>query len=410
MPRRPRPAHRRPPKRAILHEETSKLKQDLTRGASRRHDPTSPHERDEESEAESSTFEQSAEGVEAVAGPALDGSDDDDEGHEEQLLEDIDIDAARVAQWVDEEELDEMDGDESESEPSSAEEEGADLENDLASLPFGALRNAQKALARARAMSESDEEEEIADSEPELIASGSDVKGKGREVDAPPKPKPEIPKRNNKHAPTEVSSKKPVPRKKLGVEGEKVVPRDPRFLPLTGEFSAKRFQSQYGFLAGMHTEEMKALKGNLKRARELLFSSPRNLREEREKEVQRLERAFKRAESMVNKDRRGKVEEEALDRAAKEEKEKRKAGKGAWHMKNSNKKELLMRAKYEALAASGGRSAVRKAIEKKQKKETQKEKKRRPFAPGPAQGVERKRSNTGSGDGGPRNSKRRREE
>lgn len=47
-----------------------------------------------------------------------------------------------------------------------------------------------------------------------------------------------------------------------------------------------------------------------------------------------------------------------------------------------------MKAKYEALAAAGGKGAVRKAIEKKQKKEGQKEKKRRPFARGqnPGQG------------------------
>ena len=48
----------------------------------------------------------------------------------------------------------------------------------------------------------------------------------------------------------------------------------------------------------------------------------------------------------------------------------------------ADKKELLVKAKFEALAESGGRSAVRKAIEKKQKKVGQKEKKRRPYAPG----------------------------
>ena len=48
----------------------------------------------------------------------------------------------------------------------------------------------------------------------------------------------------------------------------------------------------------------------------------------------------------------------------------------------ADKKELLVRAKFEALAESGGRGAVRKAIEKKQKKVSQKEKKRRPFVPG----------------------------
>ena len=111
-------------------------------------------------------------------------------------------------------------------------------------------------------------------------------------------------------------------------------PRDPRFLPLTGEFSEQKFHSQYRFLSEMHTDEMRELKDNLKRARKLLTSSPRELREEREQEVQRLERAFKRAESMVHKDRRERVEREALDRVATVEREQRKAGKGAWHMKD----------------------------------------------------------------------------
>ena len=48
----------------------------------------------------------------------------------------------------------------------------------------------------------------------------------------------------------------------------------------------------------------------------------------------------------------------------------------------AEKKELLTRAKFEALAESGGRGAVKKAIEKKQKKINQKEKKKRPYVPG----------------------------
>ncbi|OBZ79859.1 rRNA biogenesis protein RRP36 [Grifola frondosa] len=186
-------------------------------------------------------------------------------------------------------------------------------------------------------------------------------------------------KRKHKHAPVEMTSKRPVPRKRLSAE-TKVVARDPRFLHLAGEFSAQKFSSQYGFLSDMHTEEMKTLRENLKRARKLLVNSPRDLREEREAEVQRLERAVKRAESMVNKDQRERVEREALEKVSKEERAKQKEGKSAWFMKNSDKKELLLRAKFDALAESGGRGAVRKAIEKKQKKVSQKEKKQRPFA------------------------------
>ena len=112
------------------------------------------------------------------------------------------------------------------------------------------------------------------------------------------------------------------------------MPRDPRFLPITGEFSQDRFRTQYGFLSEMHDQEMKTLKENLKRARKMLASSPRDQRAEREAEVQRLERAVKRAESLVNKDRREQVEASALTRARREEKDKQKQGKKAWFMKS----------------------------------------------------------------------------
>lgn len=110
-------------------------------------------------------------------------------------------------------------------------------------------------------------------------------------------------------------------------------PRDPRFLPVVGEFSNHKFQEQYGFLTDIHVSELKTLRESLKQARKLLVSSPRDLREERQQEVNRLELALKRAESSVNKDRREMVEKKALSQVAKDEREKRKHGKGGWWMK-----------------------------------------------------------------------------
>jgi hypothetical protein len=46
---------------------------------------------------------------------------------------------------------------------------------------------------------------------------------------------------------------------------------------------------------------------------------------------------------------------------------------------SADKRSFLTRARYDAIAAAGGRGAVRKAIEKKQKKISEKEKKSRPF-------------------------------
>lgn len=61
----------------------------------------------------------------------------------------------------------------------------------------------------------------------------------------------------------------------------------------------------------------------------------------------------------------------------------------------AEQRELIARARYEALAAEGGRRAVKKAIEKKQKKISQKEKKSRPFP-----------KSSGADDPGPRKRRR----
>ena len=136
----------------------------------------------------------------------------------------------------------------------------------------------------------------------------------------------------------------------------------------------------------------------MKHARKLLVTSPRDLFVERDQEVKRLELAVKRAESTVNKDRNVMTERETLFKLTREEKEKRKQGKKHWWLKecksyadallcfyllkvihSAEKRDLLVRARYDALAADGGKRAVKRAMEKKQKKVGQKEKKSRPI-------------------------------
>lgn len=102
---------------------------------------------------------------------------------------------------------------------------------------------------------------------------------------------------------------------------------------MAGEFKKDKFLTNYGFLEEVHRTELNALRENLKRARKLGQNAPRHLKHDYEAETQRLELAVKRAESTVNKERREGVEQEALRKAAKDEKEKRKQGKGSWYLK-----------------------------------------------------------------------------
>ncbi|KAJ3474168.1 hypothetical protein NLI96_g12615 [Meripilus lineatus] len=385
MPRRPRPTSRRPPKLSSLGDTTkrsfapgapkSKTTRSQPSARGKRPAPSSSSSSDSESDENPSFFE------------TVEQSDQD------ESAEEIDVDAPRVSQWVDEDEFDSQGENEpDEDSPSEHEadefEEGSSsqvtmraLQNDLSSLPFGTLRKAQQTLAKVKSYEDSEESSQSEDDSGPEEEPVTSIRHKGKERE-----KQEIAHRKNKHAPMEVTSKRPVPRKKIDFEEKRVVPRDPRFLHIAGEFSAQKFQSQYGFLSDLHSDELKTLRENLKRAKKLLANSPRDLREEREQEVVRLERAMKRAESTVNRDKREKVEQTAMQKVAQEEREKRKQGKKAWYMKEADKRELLVRAKYEALAASGGRRAVKKAMDKKQKRVAQKEKKKRPFAPGHGRG------------------------
>ncbi|KAG5647949.1 hypothetical protein DXG03_006983 [Asterophora parasitica] len=385
MPRRPRPASR-PTKANKSHATEShgtahKSASSSTSNLAKRPPPSSISN-DESLDLD----DDEAFGVGPSSGVSADELDMEDDEDED------DVDAPRVAQWVDEDELvlddeDEDEGDTQKGGPSDLK----TLQDDLYGLPLGALRKAQNMLSQAEVDSEDSDESENENEESEPVSA------KGKEKEKPEwsiKPRTDIAKRANKHAPIEVTSKRPVTRKRTVVEVKTVQARDPRFLPLAGEFSADKFQKSYGFLAESHKKELDTLRENLKRARKLLASSPRDTSEERAAEVHRLEQAVKRAESLVNKDRRDKIEQEALAKVSKEERDKRKQGKGEWHLKTNQKRELLMKARYEALAADGGKRAVKRAIDKKQKKIGQKEKKARPF------GQKRRFESQGQGDGG----------
>ncbi|KAI0304684.1 hypothetical protein BC826DRAFT_1100487 [Russula brevipes] len=249
-------------------------------------------------------------------------------------------------------------------------------------LSFGALRKAQRTLDRTHFDSDSDAGEEsdtshsTEDQRPSDDSSDENKRERGggslraKEI----KKRAAVAARTSKHAPAEITARRPVSRRRT------VEVRDPRFSQLSGEFDAAKFRNHYHFLSDMRNGELTALRDNVKRARKLVASSPRHLRPEREAEVERLTLAVKRAESSVNKDKRERVQQEALSAMTKEERNKRQHGKKAFWLKNADKKKLLLKAQYDAMAAQGGKRAVKKAIEKRRKKSSQKETKSRPFS------------------------------
>ncbi|KXN90067.1 rRNA biogenesis protein RRP36 [Leucoagaricus sp. SymC.cos] len=404
MSRRPRPSHRAPPCSqrnsprklpATIFDHQSKV---VNKGKS----PELPLDDRENEDSHAEDLE-----------------DEENSGHSSEESEEDNLDsdegdayAPRMSQWVDDDE--ELDGEfeeEREADDVPETEEYVDelalqlclfLAIDLSQLPFGTLKKAEYVLNHAEVVTglEADDDEESDDDS--ISASEDDgpvaqtSNGKSS-VEWSTKPRRDIGKRSNKHAPMEVTSKKPASRFRQVVEVKKTESRDPRFLPITGEFKADKFQESYGFLTEVHGSELSTLRDNLKRAKKMLQNAPRHLRDDYGAEVQRLELAVKRAESVVNKERMDRIQREALQEVSKDEKDKRKQGKGEWYLKKSEKRELLTRARYEALAAKGGKKAVKKAIEKKQRKISQKEKKSRPFSKS-APGSESSRKRSADGD------------
>ncbi|KAF8609567.1 DUF947-domain-containing protein [Ceratobasidium sp. AG-I] len=253
---------------------------------------------------------------------------------------------------------------------------------------------------RSQIPSSSGQSESGSQSEHDLDSNSDSDSGSEGPVAESSKPKPEwttakrkrdIEKRSSKHAPTEITSKRPVSRHRAAVEVPTIPIRDPRFTPLSGTLSEPHFSRAYSFLPELQRTEAVTLRASLAKARKQRAPF---------ETIDKLERALKHAESALEKARREEREREALTKVKKEEREKRGEGKGAWYMKQSEKRSVLLQAKFDDLAAHGGQNAVRKAIDKRKKKVAQKEKKARPFTKAQGRAFSQSQSAGGSSRGG----------
>ncbi|CUA76882.1 rRNA biogenesis protein RRP36 [Rhizoctonia solani] len=285
-------------------------------------------------------------------------------------------DRPRFSQWVPEDELD-------------AE---SDVQSDSEQKPDSSEQEQDSSSETSSQNSDSDSD---SGSEPEATSS----KSKSKPEWTTAKRKQDISKRSSKHAPTEVTSKRPVSRHRSVVDVPVIATRDPRFAPLSGQLSQPQYSHSYSFISEIQKNEAETLRASLAKARKQ--RAPWET-------IESLERALKRAESAVEKAKRDERERETLVKAKKEEKEKRKSGKGAWFMKKSEKRELLLKAKFDDIAASGGQNAVRKAIDKRKKKMAQKEKKARPFSKAQARAFSQASSDNRPSTNGGHDKKRRR--
>ena len=140
----------------------------------------------------------------------------------------------------------------------------------------------------------------------------------------------------------------------------------------------------YDFIPDMLSAEFDALKTAVAMAVKAERTCAWADKPARTAERERLEAELGKQRTRLERTRREARNREVLAKVKKEEREKQKMGKGAWHMKQSEKRDLLLKSRFESLEEEGGKAAVRKAIDKKRKKIAGKEKKSRPPTQGDA--------------------------
>lgn len=168
--------------------------------------------------------------------------------------------------------------------------------------------------------------------------------------------------RSSKHAPTEISSKKAVSRRREVVPVAQRQHRDPRFEPLTGEIDNTKLKKAYAFLDGYRVDEIEELKVAIKKTKD-------------DDVKERLKRELASMESRMKAQMRKDKEQEILHQHRKEEKELVKQGKQPYYLKRSEQRQRVLLDRFGDLKGK----QLDRVIERRRKKVEGKEKKKLPF-------------------------------
>lgn len=253
-----------------------------------------------------------------------------------------------------------QDGSQSGSGDSDSESEAEEAANPsiaASQISFGALAKAQASLPSSRKRKGAASEAGSDDGED----SGPD------EVDRFGYSKPKkVPGRAHKHAPAEMTSKKPVTRRRLVVDVPKVNARDPRFGPLLGGLEAEQneeaIRKNYSFLDSYRDTEIKELRARTKKTKDPF-------------EKQRLERELLSMQSKKQTQDRKDEGRKVISEHRQQEKELVKQGKNPFYLKKSEQKKRVLVERFQGMK----KRQVDKAIVRRMKKDTAKEKKELPM-------------------------------
>jgi ribosomal RNA-processing protein 36 len=169
--------------------------------------------------------------------------------------------------------------------------------------------------------------------------------------------------RSSKHAPTEISSKKAVSRKREVVSVAQRRFRDPRFENMDGPVDDLKIRRNYAFLDEYVDDEIKELKDTIKVTRD-------------DDARERLKKALLSKESKRKAQMRKDKRDEIIDKHKKEEKELVKQGKQPFFLKQKEVEKRVLLDQYGDLKGK----QLDRVIERRRKKVEGKEKKKMPFA------------------------------
>eukprot|EP01031_Cornospumella_fuschlensis_P038796 gene38796-47181_t len=161
-------------------------------------------------------------------------------------------------------------------------------------------------------------------------------------------------KKKNKRAPTEMRSDRPVRRLRVDADNSVRKSIDPRFVDYTGELNQKIYAKNYSFLEDYREKEIQQLSVALKRAKGT------GREDEIKHELLVLKQQLsQRQQALRTMDK--------IDSLEKEEREKVKAGvKNPFYLKKSAKKQILLEERFKDLKKTG---KLGKYMERKQKKQ-----------------------------------------
>ncbi|TPX33402.1 hypothetical protein SmJEL517_g03686 [Synchytrium microbalum] len=244
------------------------------------------------------------------------------------------------------------------------------LQDELANIPFHQLLATQKKLSASQKVERSSEG--TANSRSSTSKGKSQHYNSDEDENVPSWHRPEgietsrpsLPKRANKNQPTEVTSKRAVPRHRQVVDVIQKKARDPRFESLSGEFRSDLFEQKYSFIREYEASEVNLIKQQAAQERD-----PAE-RDRLEKLVQRM---ISLEEARQIKDRRKKIER---DWKKAEKEAVLKTGKNPYFLKKSDMKKLELVEKFESLKP-GERE---RALERRRKKNASKEHRSVPYA------------------------------